>query len=130
MQHSDWECRDLVNMYDHYMFPVHSEPQLLSDKEMQDRVNYMLEEIHELVTAVARHDMAEIADALVDIVVFCKGTAVMMGLPWEQLWKEVMRANMDKRPGENPKRPGFTHDLVKPEGWVPPRIQEVLDGSL
>lgn len=130
MGHSDWECRDMVEMYTHYMIPIRFEPGLLTDKEMQDRVNYLFEEVHELADAVARGDLAEVADALVDIVVYAKGTAVMMNLPWEQLWQEVKRANMEKQPGENAKRPGFTHDLVKPEGWVPPRIQEVLDGSL
>jgi predicted HAD superfamily Cof-like phosphohydrolase len=128
--YADWECRDLQAMYRHYQFPTNDESGFLPDRVMEDRLGYIHEEVKELAEAIRNSDLPGVADALVDIAVFCKGTAVMMGLPWEKLWEEVHRANMSKQPGENDKRPGFANDLVKPEGWIPPRIQEILDGSL
>ena len=35
-------------------------------------------------------------DALIDLTYVAMGTAYMMGLPWQDLWDEVQRANMSK----------------------------------
>jgi len=130
MNYSDWECRDLAMMYAKYGFPVATQPTLIDPHHMDQRINHISEELTELVDAHDRGNIHEIADALVDLVVLVKGTAVMMGLPWESLWREVHRANSSKVVGVNPKRPDHKHDLVKPEDWVAPRIDQVLNGSL
>ena len=130
LYYGDTECGDLHNMYQRFDFDVCYKPQLLSRKVAGDRLNHIKEEMDELTAAVNSDDLPEVADALVDLVVLLKGTAVMMGLPWGSMWDEVHRANTDKVTGINPKRPDHGHDLVKPEGWLPPRIKEILDGSL
>ena len=72
-------------------------------------------------------DLALQADALVDLVYVALGTGVMMGLPWQQLWDDVHRANMGKVRGVGKR--GHAVDLVKPEGWVGPRTAEILEAA-
>ena len=69
-------------------------------------------------------EMDEMADALIDLVYVAMGTAVMMGLPWQQLWDDVQRANMSKVRGTTHR--GHTVDVSKPPGWVGPKTMEIL----
>jgi predicted HAD superfamily Cof-like phosphohydrolase len=69
------------------------------------------------------------ADALVDIVYVAMGTAYMMGLPWQQLWDEVQRSNMDKvraSDASQSKRKNSL-DVVKPQGWVGPDLKRIIE---
>jgi predicted HAD superfamily Cof-like phosphohydrolase len=45
-----------------------------------------------------------------------------MGLPFDELWKQVHAANMRKVRAEVPSdsKRGSTFDVVKPPGWVSP----------
>lgn len=78
----------------------------------------------------APQDLPKIADGLVDLVYVALGTAHLHGLNWPELFAEVQRANMTKEraSGSHDKRSIRSHslDVVKPEGFVPPRIVEVL----
>ena len=71
-----------------------------------------------------RKNIEKQADALCDAVYFIKGTAIMLGLPWAQLWDDVQRANMTKVRGVGKR--GHIVDLVKPPGWQGPRTYEIL----
>ena len=124
-QFGDNETCEVAAMHDKFGFIIGEEPQLT--ELWQERYQKMKEELREFKDGCRANDLAEAADALIDLVVFAKGTAVMMGLPWGELWQDVMRANMDKEPGENPNRPGHKQDLIKPEGWEGPKTQEILD---
>lgn len=105
------------------------EPHLLDDELTAFRTKFMEEELEEFKTAVAQGNLADAADALVDLVYVAMGTAHMMHLPWHELWAEVQRANMAKaraaQDGSDSKR-GSAFDVVKPEGWRPPDIEGVL----
>jgi hypothetical protein len=107
-------------------------PTLLDPDAMFGRVEMMLEEIKELMEAyrtrrvLSRPDaIAEITDALIDLVYFALGAAVMMGIPWDQCWDIVQEANMQKELVGNPsesKRHNVL-DVKKPVGWVDPRFE-------
>lgn len=92
------------------------------------RVQMMLEELREFVEAYDRGILADQADSLVDLVYFALGTGVMMGLPWERLFTEVQRANMDKIPVESKAESSRLNklDVKKPAGWQPPNIAGIL----
>lgn len=92
---------------------------------MLERIACMKEELQEFATACADHDFPGMADALIDLVVFAKGTAVQLGLPWAELWEDVMRANMAKERGVGKR--GHKVDLVKPPGWHGPKTEEILE---
>lgn len=63
-------------------------------------------------------------DALADLVYVALGTAHMMGLPFDDAWAEVQRANMTKERANGESDPrskrGSSLDVVKPEGWKAP----------
>ena len=100
-------------------------PRHLTKRKLRERIAQMQEELDEFESAVEADDIAEQADALVDIVYFALGTAAHMGLPWQALWDDVQRANMSKVAGVKPER-GFLVDCIKPEGWEGPRTMEIL----
>lgn len=65
---------------------------------------------------------AEVIDAVCDIIVVLHNTTNAMGIDIEPFFEEVHRTNMAKVGGpvrEDGKR-------LKPEGWKPPRIKEML----
>ena len=104
-------------------------PHLITDKAAVFRLKALQEELQELEEGYKEQDLPKIADSLVDLVVFALGTAVLHNLPWEDLFKEVMRVNNDKisQYSELKERNGTgSIDLVKPEGWKPSDIEKVL----
>ena len=97
-------------------------PRRLDAESFARRVRLINEEWSEVTTAHALRNEAEFADGLVDLVWVVLGTAVEAGLPFDELWAEVRRANMDKRGGEV----DSNGKLLKPPGWKPPQIDAIL----
>ena len=102
-------------------------PTMLTKRKLKERVECLQEELDEFKNACAEQNFEEQADALIDLVYFAKGTAVMMGLPWEDLWNDVQRANMSKVRGVGKR--GHAVDMVKPEGWKKPDGLAVLKNA-
>lgn len=105
-------------------------PALLRDAEFRYRLAFLHEELLEFQSDHLRGDLAGAADALVDLVHVVLGTAHYMGLPFDALWTEVQRSNMEKvlRTMEDPIHARGTQEvLVKPQGWRPPNIERILD---
>lgn len=126
--HYDWELRCVQQFHDKFGVPqTPLQPRHLSNRKLQERIDFLKEELDELQRAADRQDLAEIGDALIDLVYVAKGTALMAGLPWEAMWAEVQRANMAKERG--PTKRGHRVDVCKPEGWVPPDHVGVLKAN-
>lgn len=120
----DRECCDVAEFHHKFGLMIGEQPRHLTKRKLGERVEFLQEELDELRCAMETQDMAEIADALVDMVYVAKGTAVMLGLPWEPLWADVQRANLGKVRGVGKR--GHLVDCVKPPGWVGPRTTEIL----
>lgn len=92
------------------------------------RIGFMAEELDEFVRAWSEDDLAGAADALVDLAYVVFGTAHFMGLPWQRLWDEVHRANMQKERAisATQSKRGSVFDVVKPAGWQPPDLARIL----
>jgi len=91
------------------------------------RTSFLMEELAEYTQAITKKDDAAALDALVDIVYIALGTAWLFNLPFEKAWKEVQRANMSKvRTKNKSKKRGTSFDVVKPKGWRPPDIDQVI----
>ena len=123
---------DVQDMYYHFglvenEFSEDRPPHLLSNDMMVQRMKHLREEILELSTAYDEGNLVEAADGLVDLVVIAMGTAALMNLPWEELWREVHRSNMSKRRGtaQESKR-DYATDLIKGLNYKPPEIAQVL----
>jgi phosphoribosyl-ATP pyrophosphohydrolase len=80
----------------------------------------------ELEPALNKDDLPEIADAIADCIWVLVCLAYAYGLPIEEIWAEVRRANMDKFPGGLVLRRPSDGKIMKPLGWQPPDIQAVL----
>lgn len=122
MSDSEWD--DLKAFNSKFNFPQADEPRHLTTAKLKERINFIREELQELESACLAQDLVEQADALVDLVYVIKGTALMLGLPWSKLWREVHRSNMVKERGMTKR--GLAFDCVKPAGWKPPLIAKIL----
>jgi predicted HAD superfamily Cof-like phosphohydrolase len=103
-------------------------PHGISRELQQFRLRFLREELEELDKAYAEDSLPDIADALVDLVYVALGTAHLHGLPWEALFDEVQRSNMQKVRAQHvgDSKRGSIFDVVKPKGWQAPLIEEVL----
>lgn len=108
-----------------YQLPCSDVPRHPATALGRHRIKHMQEELDEFAEGLDEHNLAKMADALIDLVYVAMGTAAAMGLPWQALWDEVHRANMSKTRGVSDVRKYHT-DVIKPPGWVPPDIGGVL----
>jgi len=84
------------------------------------------EEFWETKQAFLHGDRVEVADGLADMVWVIMGMASTLDMDFNDIWEEVKRSNMSKFPDgvavrdENGK-------IMKPEGYFPPNIAEILN---
>lgn len=86
------------------------------------------EEMRELKVAEVQEDEVEEFDAVLDLIVVLIGYGLSRGWPMLDGWAEVMRSNMakiDPKTGLVNKR--ADGKILKPEGWTPPDLAEVLE---
>lgn len=106
--------------------PVLHVPEFPSDERIELRKRLIKEEIDETLTALDARDMVEVADGIIDSIYVLVGMGLELGLPLDDLWREVQHSNMSKavmQPGGGYKvlkRPDGK--VTKPEGWKPPDI--------
>ena len=67
--------------------------------------------------------------ALVDLVYVAIGTAHLHGFDFEEAWRRVHHANMQKirTPNAEASTRGSKHDVIKPEGWEPPSHTDLVE---
>lgn len=98
---------------------------------VQYRIKFLKEELAEFEKAIAENDLVEALDAIADIVYVAMGTAHYFNAPFDQVWREIQRANMEriKVTRENcPPDKQYRPDLViKPPGWKEPQIAKLLE---
>lgn len=142
--YGDLECEMVREMFDKFDFTHRGlSPGPMPDWQLLQRVECLWEEFREFLTAAGvaikwdlehdkwsfykinpGQDVPEMADALIDLTYFIKGTAVAMGLPWGHLFDDVHDCNMSKVRGTTKR--GHSVDLAKPPGWEPPITVAIL----
>lgn len=99
------------------------------------RLKFLKEELKEYEDAYNMdadvHDpqkLADMADALVDLVYVAIGTLHLLGISFTEVWDEVQRANISKQRAEkaNDSKRGSTFDVIKPPGWKAPDVEEIV----
>jgi predicted HAD superfamily Cof-like phosphohydrolase len=91
------------------------------------RVGFLLEEVIEYIDAVRAGDLAGQLDALVDLVYIAIGTAYTQGLPFDAAWVRVHAANLRKERGTaTTSKRKSPFDVVKPAGWAPPDLTDLV----
>lgn len=120
----DHETLQVAAVHEKFGLGLSRVPTMLDPAKRLERYECLAEELKEFLDAAMADDLPAMADALVDLVVFAKGTAVLLGLPWAELFDDVMRANLAKVRGVGHRRHAV--DLVKPPGWQGPKTEEIL----
>lgn len=111
---------------------VQNPSHFLSPDDMEYRLNFLQEELDETAKADANGEsLADVFDGLIDLIYVALGTADMMGLPFQEGWDRVHAANMKKElaksveESENSTGRGHRLDVIKPEGWVAPDLDDL-----
>ncbi len=119
---------DVREFHEKFELGIGKEPTLPESSWLLGRVEMFLEEIMETCRAARNNDLAGVADGLVDLAYFVHGTAIHLGIPWDEVWAEVHSANMRKvaQPSSEEGRRKNKLDVIKPEGWQPPDVAGIL----
>lgn len=119
---------DVRTFHEAFNLRIGSEPELPDHDDQQLRLELIREEYAELRSAHADQDIVAIADAIADLVYVACGMAVAYGIPLNQVWDAVQKANMEKL---GPNGPIYREDgkVLKPEGWQAADIREVIFGA-
>jgi predicted HAD superfamily Cof-like phosphohydrolase len=120
--------KDIREFHEKFEINYDGPPRTL-DLDLADfRIKFMMEEIKEYVLAHENNDMEGMLDALVDLIYVAAGTAHLHGFPLSTAWTRVHYANMQKIRGsrETSKR-NSPYDVVKPEGWQPPNLKDLVN---
>tara|TARA_R100000656_G_scaffold98432_1_gene71399 strand:- start:560 stop:1066 length:507 start_codon:yes stop_codon:yes gene_type:complete len=96
------------------------------------RLDFLEEEFEETLAAFMKGDHKEVVDGLIDLIVIAIGTLDLFKCDADEVWDKIHNSNMLKEPGTNKSRqnPFGLPDMVKPEGWVGPKITEKNCGIL
>ena len=121
---------DVLDWHRYFGLAIGDRPDLAAETTNELRVELIREEFEELVDAVARLDIVEVADALADMLYVLHGAAVTWGIPLDEVFREVHRSNMTKL-GEDGK-PVLRADgkILKGPHYSAPRLQPILFPSL
>lgn len=126
------ELENVREFHNKFMVPMAETPHILDRDAQTFRRNFLKEELREFDEGYAVKDISMMGDALVDLVYIAVGTALMMGLPWAEMWANVQERNMAKElakpDGSNSKR-NSPLDVIKPRGWYPPDHWKALGMS-
>jgi predicted HAD superfamily Cof-like phosphohydrolase len=86
------------------------------------RVRLIQEEAAEFAQAVAERDLAEMVDALCDLLYVTYGAAVDLGIDLEPFFDAVHESNLNKVGGTR----RADGKWLKPAGWEPPDVAGLL----
>lgn len=88
------------------------------------------EEFQEVQEAIANRDIKNLTQELVDLIVVSLGLAHTMGLPIQEMWNEVARANASKVDPETGKvKRRADGKVMKPDNFVPVNVDAVFAKS-
>jgi len=129
MKATDIMLKDVRDFHKKFKLKALKKPGFRQEDLMEFRIKFITEEFEEFKNGYDADNLEVCFDALIDMVYVILGTAHLMGLPWEDGWDEVQRANMDKVRATKTMfdKRNSDYDVIKPEGWVPPNLKEILE---
>ncbi len=107
---------DIAEFHARFGLEARENGKLLPLDFLRMRLKRQLEEVDELAKALAKRDLTQVTDALVDIVYIALGNAWLLNVPFELAWEEVHQANMRKERAHNKRvsKYGSIYDIIKP----------------
>lgn len=119
---------DVKDFHEKFGLAYNDSPRFLP-KELSDlSIHCLKEEVKEYEDAVNEGDLEGQFDALIDLVYFALGRAYLHGFPFTLGWERVHGKNMEKRRAAKSSegKRGSMLDVVKPEGWTPPVLTDLV----
>jgi hypothetical protein len=90
------------------------------------RVRLINEEHTELMEAIEKDDLIEIADGIADLVYVLVGTAISYGIPFDRIFAEVHNSNMTKTAIKSDGTTKYGTKIPKGPDFLAPQIQKIL----
>lgn len=119
----------ISQFHEHFDLAYTGTPRFLDLDLSEFRIKFMQEELDEYKEARANSDLEKQLDALVDIMYVALGTAYLHGFDIAEAFYRVHKANMNKirvsREDDERSTRKNIHDVVKPEGWLPPYLKDL-----
>lgn len=114
----------VAEFHEQFQIDYKGPPRLLPVGLATDRVNFMNEELDEYYKAYVHGNLEGMLDALVDLVYVAVGTAHLHGLDFDEAFRRVHLAN--KRKARDTKLMNGKEGIIKPEGWEPPFLTDLV----
>ena len=120
------KVKDFMNAYDQ---EVLDKPSLPTFEVAKLRTELIKEEFTELIDAINKMDVVEIADALTDILYVTYGAGHAMGINLDKCFEEVHNSNMSKMGSDGKAVKGPTGKVMKGPNYKPPDLKKVILGD-
>jgi predicted HAD superfamily Cof-like phosphohydrolase len=117
------KVKDFMNAYDQ---EVLDKPSLPTFEVAQLRTELIKEEFTELIDAINKMDIVEVADALTDILYVTYGAGHAMGINLDKCFEEVHNSNMSKMGSDGKAVKGPTGKVMKGPNYKPPDLKKVI----
>ena len=117
------EYTDVLEFHKKFGCHIGEKPGFPSTEEEELKLRLVVEEYEELLLGIIHRDLAEIADAIIDLKYVLNGMAISYGIDLDPLWVAVQETNMAKEGGST----RGDGKILKPKGWVAPDIKGLLD---
>ncbi len=142
--------RDIERFHQKFgLEPTRDPGHQLPDDVLEFRLKFLLEELREYAAAVGyqlswssstgihfmkrgdEFNAEEALDGLADLCYVALGTAFLHRFPFNEAWQRIQEANMKKVRANSADDPlskrKHAIDIVKPPGWTPPVLVDLLD---
>lgn len=117
---------DIQAFHEKFDLTYYGPPRALPVDLQRFRNTFLWEEVTEYVNS---DELEDNLDALVDLVYVALGTSYLHGFDFTEAWRRVHEANMKKvraTKDTDSKRGSAAHDVVKPPGWTPPDLTDLV----
>ena len=98
-----------------------------NDKINELRVNLIKEELDELIEAMNKKDLVEVADALTDILYVTYGAGHAFGINLDKCFDEVQRSNMSKLGADGKPIYNEHGKVMKGPNYYEPNLKKFID---
>jgi len=97
-------------------------PSILQPELLKFRLDFLQEELNEIICASKNSDLIGICDGIGDLLYVTFGMCVCMGIDIEPMFEEIHRSNMSKDPPLGP-----TSKPIKGKNFSLPNIKKEID---
>ena len=112
---------DVRHFMEKFNKKVYYVPNIPSSDETNLSIYLIVEEYNELLAALQNDNLIEIADGAADLIYVILYMLNLYGINLLPIWEAVHQANMKKCNDIN-----HFGKIMKPAGWVPPDIKQIL----